>query len=138
MPFPLIRHCLVCEEVRPEVQGKSSILGFYGVAPNVNLVIQDPAKRVERLSFLLICEPGEGDHKVSVRIENPRGEPILTTPEADFSFPPAPQPVNLIIAIAPVLFPMVGRHRFVLFVRGNEQFHTFFDIQQAVLTKNPQ
>jgi hypothetical protein len=129
MPFPPIRHCLVCEEVRLEGPGKSSILGFYGIAPNVSLAIQDLSKPLERLSFLLVCEPGEGDHKVSVKIEGPKGEPILTTPEADFSFPPSPQPVNLAIAIAQVRFPTVGRHRFVLFVQGSEHFHTFFDIQ---------
>lgn len=137
MPFPSIRHCLVCEEVRPEVMGKSSILGFYGITPNVNLSIQDFAKPIERLSFLLICEPGDGEHKVSVRIEGPKGEPVFTTPEADFSFPPSPQPVNLVIAIAVILFSTVGRHEFVLLVRGSEKFRTSFDIQQANLTKHP-
>jgi len=137
MPFPVIRHCIVCEEVRIEGLGKSSILGFYGITPNVNLAIQDLTKPVERLSFLLICESGEGNHKVSVKIEGPRGERILATPEADFSFPSTLQPVNIVIAFPPVQFPTVGQHRFVLLVQGIEQFHTTLEIQQGGLSNIP-
>jgi hypothetical protein len=138
MHFPSIRHCLVCEEVRPELMGKSSILGFYGVTPNVNLIVQDLTKPIERLSFLLICEPGEGNHKVIVRIEGPNGETVFTAPEADFSFPPSQQPVNVVIGIAPVQFPTTGRYRFVLVVNGDERFHTFFEIQHAGISKASQ
>jgi hypothetical protein len=37
MPFPAIDYCLVCEGVRQEFGGKLTILGFFGVTPNVDI-----------------------------------------------------------------------------------------------------
>ena len=136
MPFPLIRHCLICEEVRPEVKGKLSILGFYGVTPDVSIRIQDLAKPIERLCFLLVSGPGDGDHKVSIRIEGPAGELVFTGPESDFSFPSSPQPLNLVITVALIPFAVFGRHRFVFVVQGSEMFQTSFEIQKEIPAGN--
>ena len=42
MPFPNFDYCIICETVRPEVGGKLTLLGFYGLAPNVELAIANP------------------------------------------------------------------------------------------------
>lgn len=42
MPFPNLAYCIVCEGMRPEVGGKLTILGFYGLAPNVDVRLVDP------------------------------------------------------------------------------------------------
>ncbi len=41
MPFPNIDYCLVCEVARAEVGNKLMILGFYGLAPNVDIFVDD-------------------------------------------------------------------------------------------------
>jgi hypothetical protein len=141
MPFPPIRHCLICEEVRPEVGGKCLILGFFGVAPNVNLIVQDLTKPLEKLCFLLVCEPGEGSYKITMKIAGPKGEMILAPPEVDFLFPSPSQSVNAvntIFGISGAQFPTAGKYRFILLVQGKEHFATSFDVSQANLSKNPQ
>jgi hypothetical protein len=40
MPFPKSDFCIVCEAIRPEAAGKATILGFYGLAPNVELLTE--------------------------------------------------------------------------------------------------
>jgi hypothetical protein len=39
MPFPKFSYCIVCDALRPELAGKATILGFYGLAPNVNILM---------------------------------------------------------------------------------------------------
>jgi hypothetical protein len=46
MPFPEFDFCLICEGIRPEIGNKLTILGFYGVAPNVEIVIGNTAMPV--------------------------------------------------------------------------------------------
>jgi|SRR5208283_444567 len=46
MPFPAFDFCLICDGVRPEIGGKLTILGFYGSAPNVEIVVGNPAAPV--------------------------------------------------------------------------------------------
>lgn len=43
MPFPNFDFCIICDAVRPEVGGKLTLLGFYGLAPNVEIVVLNPA-----------------------------------------------------------------------------------------------
>jgi len=41
MPFPNFSYCIICDGIRPEVGGKLTVLGFYGMAPNVEIVISN-------------------------------------------------------------------------------------------------
>jgi len=43
MPFPQFDFCIICDGVRQEVAGKFTILGFYGLTPNVEVVIANLA-----------------------------------------------------------------------------------------------
>jgi hypothetical protein len=135
MPYyPPILHCLICEEVRPEVGGKSTVLGLYGVAPDAELVLADFSKPLERLSFLLASELGSGTYRVSMRIDSPSGEAVVAPPEIEFSFPSAPQPIrfmNAIFAINGIQFQASGRHKFTLLVQGREHYQTYFEVSPA-------
>ena len=51
MAFPKIRHCLVCEGVREEINRKRSVLGFYGVTPDVEIMLEDFARPMGHLVF---------------------------------------------------------------------------------------
>lgn len=41
MSFPNVDYCIVCDNVRVEAANKLTILGFYGVAPNVEMLFDD-------------------------------------------------------------------------------------------------
>lgn len=51
MPFPSLSYCLICDVLRPEVGSKLTILGFYGLAPNVDVRVVNQNSPVN-LSFL--------------------------------------------------------------------------------------
>lgn len=43
MAFPNFSYCIICDGIRPELGGKLSILGFFGMCPDVEVNIQNPA-----------------------------------------------------------------------------------------------
>lgn len=53
MPIAPIKACIVCEQARPEALGKYSLLGYFGLAPNVVVNIGDFTKPVT-LCFVFV------------------------------------------------------------------------------------
>ena len=56
MPFPNFDYCLLCEGVRFEIGNKFTILGFYGMTPNNEIVVSNPAMATG-LAFLVGFPP---------------------------------------------------------------------------------
>ena len=70
MPFPQVRQCLLCEEVRSELGNKISILGFFGILPDVQIGFPI-GLGVAKVVFLLVCGGG------AVSFQYPRASEIL-------------------------------------------------------------
>jgi hypothetical protein len=72
MPPPIkILHCVVCEEARHEVGNKMTILGFFGIVPNVQIFVsslQGPTKLL--LLFLAQTTSPKIDLTGELRHEN--------------------------------------------------------------------
>jgi hypothetical protein len=83
MPFPNFDFCLLCEGIRPELGGKLNILGFYGVTPDVEVAIANPALSVT-LSFLagfpLVPDAAQVRYMGSIVITRPDQVEVLRTP----------------------------------------------------------
>src|SRR5258705_13201083 len=79
MPFPSIHSCLICEEVREETRRLSSLLGFYGILPHVEILIRD-FKFPARVSLLFLGGQGEGQYQVKVRVLDSDGKSELESP----------------------------------------------------------
>ena len=56
MPFPNFDYCLLCDGVRFEVGNKFTILGFYGLTPNIEVFVSNPAIATS-LAFLVGFPP---------------------------------------------------------------------------------
>ena len=132
MPCPIINHCLICEDIRLEANRKTSLLGFYGVAPNVRILIRDTNQPIRGLALMLLADRGEGTFNFSLRITGPNGIPLL---------PPYP-PMEMVIqereffnswcfALGPVVFPHFGRYTFTFEVDGRTHFETSFEVSQG-------
>jgi hypothetical protein len=82
MPFPAFDFCIICEGLRPEMGGKLTILGFYGLAPNVEVVVSNPALPVTLA--LIAGFPPIADTQVayesSTIVTRPNQAVILQTP----------------------------------------------------------
>src|SRR5947208_16942469 len=81
MPFPAIRYCLVCEATRAEPFGKMSLLGFYGLAPDVQIAVKDFAQPLQ-LAFVFVGNAvgAGGQYSVQFRLTEAAGAPVVAPP----------------------------------------------------------
>src|SRR6266851_1253333 len=92
MPFPNFDFCIVCEGIRPELGAKLTILGFFGVAPNVDVLVGDMARPLS-VSFLVGFPPVSAQDasrllEHSFVIVGPSVNILLQTPPASLNVTP--------------------------------------------------
>jgi hypothetical protein len=133
MPFPRILHCLICEEVRPERNNLSSILGFYGVAPDVEILLRDLNQPMIRIAFLMLCAAGgeAGEYRVSIQILDPAGNRILESPEIRTVITDPNRRYNLGISVQTIAFRNPGTYSFNFLVNGEAHYSTTFQLRQG-------
>jgi hypothetical protein len=132
MPFPKIRHCLVCEVLRVEKGNKGTILGFYGVTPEVEIKILDLKQPLQSIMFLFIGGEGEGQFKVTLQILNNAGVEVIQIPGLDFNIePPSTRTNTIALGLHNVTFGAPGTYTVRLSVDGKVQYETTLEIQQA-------
>lgn len=110
MPFPRSEYCIVCEGVRPELGGKLTIFGFYGLSPNVEVVLTTTASI--NLCFVIgfgpaAVEDAAKQHQGAFSILGPGGNQLmrqdgLSQPESGGS--------RLVLVINAVFVPDRGIH----------------------------
>jgi hypothetical protein len=138
MSFPQIRHCLVCENVRPELNGLTTMVGFYGVAPDVTIKIPDFAQPLPALAFLLIGnEGGEGDFELQFRLSDSTANTIVEPPASRVRLPVGSDRLNMGVMVTGLKLPRPGRYSVSLLVNGLVHFQTTFDAEQAGATPQP-
>jgi hypothetical protein len=82
VPFPNSTYCIVCEGVRPELGGKVSILGFFGVTPNVDIGVgklEQPLGLAVLVGFGPVTEANQ-TYNHAISILNPDGSTLFQTP----------------------------------------------------------
>lgn len=131
MPFPTVNFCLVCEGVRPELGGKFSILGFFGLTPNVDIAVgrlDQPLGLSVVLGFGLVTDVNQV-YNHSISVTNPDGSVLFQSPIG---------PINVVRGKAGLLvsgaaaIPRVAGPRTVrLVVNGQTLFEGQFLIRQA-------
>lgn len=115
---------LLAEEIRPEVEGKLSVLGLF--AGNTVLVGAPPveapmnaAAAIERLAILAVVSSTKpGKHKFSGRIFDPENN--LYKPDAKFGEADIPEGYShsIIIELKPFVIKTFGTYRLEFFVDG--------------------
>ena len=137
MAFPPIRACLVCEDVRIEQKGTATLVGLYGVAPDVEIRVPRFDRPVDRLAFFLSTY-GESDgmtHVVSLEARASDGSVVVPRAEAlpAEEAPPAGTPFRLAVIFTSwqVMLPGPGRYQIVVEVDGKPHFQTTFNARAA-------
>jgi hypothetical protein len=129
MPFPNVSYCLVCDGLRPEIGGKLTILGFFGVTPNVEIVVINQALPLN-LAFVMGFPPVQEVRQYSamLTINKPNGG-------AAFQSPPIALQVLAgrggIFGTGAILSPphAIGVHSINLTVNNEPKFHSSFSIR---------
>jgi hypothetical protein len=128
---PHIDFCLVCEGIRPEVGGKATILGLFGMLPRVRIGISQWGQPLI-IMFLLGTHGGKGKSLLQARVMNPDGteliasEPTEMTPNADDSLN-----TNVGFGFMPISFLQEGNHEFHLSINGNEVYQQSFLVHRS-------
>lgn len=132
MPFPKIEYCLVCEDFRLERHGLSSLLGFYGVSPEVEILVREIDKPIGRLAFVFLGRStGGGDCRVSLRIQDSKGKEIIPINEKSLSFPEKSGKALMGFSFTNLKFPGSGEYALVVFVDGDENCRAEFQVSQG-------
>jgi hypothetical protein len=128
MPFPTITTCIVCEQARPEIGGKFTLLGFYGVAPDVRINIQNFNQPVG-LCFVFVGGAGSGHFVIGLRITAPNGQ-TFDAPSVEGDLAPAAIGSRFFMGFAGVL-PGPGNYSASLLVNGTPNSHATFGLDNA-------
>jgi hypothetical protein len=84
MVVPKITTCIVCDLVRQEVSNKYLIVGYYGIAPNVEVIIANFDLPVA-LCFFFVGGPAVGHFRADMQII-PENGPTIPGPWVEGEF----------------------------------------------------
>ena len=131
MAFPKILHCLVCEDLRQEGNKKSTILGFYGVAPHVDILFRDLNQLIPRLAFLLVGDKGEGEFEISMQLIGPDGKQLISADLGKMEIRDPTKRYSGGLSLGPLRFPGAGTYTLKFLVDGREHYKTTFGVRQG-------
>lgn len=133
MALPKVGFCLLCEGVRPELNHKANILGFYGVLPDAAILVGELGKPVAVLLFLAGVRGPSDDVIMKAEILDPEGSSIAASDDTPFPGIPDDSSGLSGFAFAPVVFSKEGKHYFRLSINGEEKYKQTFLIRRMEL-----
>lgn len=134
MPFPTVRACLICDQVRPELGNKFILLGYYGLAPVVSIVIVDFSQPIT-LCFVFAGGAGHGHFRIGVRVTAPNGT-AFDGSSVDGDLREGVPGSNFFMSFHGVL-PGPGDYRVDLLVDGVSNFRTAFALTRPPVPNPP-
>ena len=135
MAIPPIKTCIVCEGARAEVHGKWTLLGFFGVAPDVRVSFTDFSKPVT-LCFAFIGGDADGKIRAGLRVIAPSGAVIPGAMETEGDFVGGKISTAFFMSFQAVV-PGPGRYTVVLTLNGQDSFKTTVELVPGTLIGNP-
>ena len=133
MALPKIDVCIVCEGARAELYNKTILLGFYGVAPYVRILLHDFQAPV-MLCFVFCGAGGSaGKYNVGLRLTDPTGRVLSnsqTAPDVSGELSADRDLTNIFLRFQG-LVGGPGKYRLDLIVNGLEHFSTTFELSQG-------
>lgn len=132
MAFPSIRSCIICEDLRIEMFRKYSLMGVFGVCPEVKILIRDLTAPLPRLCFVLGTAEGGGFYKMAWRLLDPKGGLVLSGEESELAIPDTASRHLINVSIAPIHFSITGIYSFILQIDGKDAYQGNFEIAQGV------
>lgn len=131
MGFTKIDTCIVCEVIRPELNNKNILFGFFGITPYVTVQLQN-LKLPASLCFVFCGGPSIGTFTVRLRIIDPNGIEVTNSQNS----PPVQGQLhsprggsNVYLGFNGIL-GTAGRYRVSLLVDDKEVYDTSVGIEQ--------
>jgi hypothetical protein len=128
-----VTYCIVCEDIRPEAQGKHAILGFFGLLPDVNIKLKEIGKPVARLAFLVNVGGGPGKYNLKFSVVGPDKKkpfPDVTLEGVEIKSDPTARTLVVFNMIG-LVFAKEGPYT-VKMIHGNKAFYeSTFSVEQG-------
>lgn len=137
MPFPVFDFCIMCEGIRPEVGGKLTILGFYGLAPNVEVAIANPAQPLS-LAFIAgfppVADATRTVYEHAIVITRPDQAVVQQTPRNRLNVSPTGRGLVIFGFVIPPPY-FFGAYSIRISVNGEVKLDTMFRLRAATQTE---
>ena len=132
MPFPEIKHCIICEDVRLEADRKVAVLGMYGIAPDVTIYLHDFERPLMRLVFAMAAHGGGGNFVIETEIKTSAGEKVSSTASLPVTIarPPGFDKGFFTLIYLNTKFPKPDKYTFEMVVDGKKMFSTEFTVMK--------
>ena len=105
-----------------------SLLGFFGIAPDVQIKIKDFAKPLD-LSFVLMGGSGDARGKLELQLRDAANKVLLSTPPNTIDVTgQSGKRLQTAIQIA-FTYPGPGKYSFVMLLDGARHFEAPFELQ---------
>ena len=135
MSIATLKACIVCEGARMEVGRKVTLLGVYGVTPDVGINVQDLSKPIDLTCVMYLGDVTAGTYQATggLRMEH-EGQELRSFPpmEMTWDVPPGVKGnFALILSVRGVVFPRPGRVILELRSGDEEIVSTSFDVRQG-------
>jgi hypothetical protein len=118
-------HCLVCDSVQIESKGKITIAGFFGITPDVNVIVQSHLNPV-KLTFVLFGRGvSQASRKLKIEVKQPTGWPVG---EALMNFGPTDKVSRLIVKLDSIMLPEAGEYTIRVCLEDKENYRTTFRV----------
>jgi hypothetical protein len=130
-----LSNCVVCEEARHEVENKTTLIGFLGVCPQVEVKVADLEKTVERLTLILSGSVrGTGKGLVKFELLDPSGDSVTKINDMPFDVPSGRRITfaQLFIQLKNVKLSLPGQYVIRAYIQDGQTFEASF----AVLTSD--
>jgi hypothetical protein len=115
--------------VRRELAGKLTILGYFGMCPNVNVGVA----RLDQptvLTFLIIGDSGEGQFSTTVSVIDERDQRVVAT-APDISIVAEPDSGTSLAPALMIVFGRPGQYTIRVHLDGNERYRGAFRVSQG-------
>lgn len=120
---------MVCDTVRPELNGKLIVLGYFGICPNVVVGIPQ-LDQPTVLTFVFSGSPGEGSFMVTFEVSDEvDGRVLSSTPPAPLHAKPAS--MTTLVTTFLLAFGHAGQFAIRCFIDGAEGFRGQFQVEQG-------
>jgi hypothetical protein len=131
MSLPVIKHCILCEDIRIEQRNLVSFMGVYGFTPHVEISIID-FKLPVAFCAVFNGEPADGKFAITLQVRAPDGMRVQgqVLPEINEQIYQSQLP-SVFAFRANMVFPKPDTYTLVAAANGAEFFSDIFRISQA-------
>jgi hypothetical protein len=132
MPAPIIRHCIVCEDVRFERRNLISLMGIYAPAPEVLIKLRK-FEIPTRLCFAFYGTAGSGKFVFEAELRGPAGKlpSVSIPPRLELTLEADQGPTFFAFWFSDVIFPKPNKYTIAVRIDAQECYTNTIQLVQA-------